>query len=213
MRKVFLFIFLSLTSIVYAERSPDELMSLSQEDSALSFAYCLGYYDSLTKETDNSDLIYFLDGKSKELGSSKLFSQMPVFSEGQRDGSSQDASVSTQLFCTRLIQETVQSLEENQEKPTDILTNKDINEERDNLSLSYCLGYYSTASGKGDSFSVLFDDDSQKKGLGTFTDKTDYQKGKEDANKEHNPNLLMQCMDKLNSYLDEIEEESNLRGV
>ena len=32
-----------------------------------------------------------------------------------------------------------------------------------------------------------------------------YVQGIEDANKEHNPSLLMQCMDKLTAYLEQIE--------
>ena len=210
MKKILLFALLCLMTSAQAERSPADLMNISQTDSAVTFAYCLGYYDSLTREAANSDLIRFFDGNSKALGAPMPFSQMAAFTEGQQDGLMREASVQTQLFCTGLVQGAVEAMQmTQQDKPAlpDEPMPVQVGPEPDvqTPDLAYCLGYYATASGRGETFSTLFGDEVQENGTPSLMESPLYAKGVEDANKEHNPNLLMQCMDQLTAYLDQIE--------
>lgn len=210
MIKYLLFALLCLMTSAQAERSPADLMNISQTDSAVTFAYCLGYYDSLTREAANSDLIRFFDRNSKVLGAPMPFSQMAAFTEGQQDGLMREASVQTQLFCTGLVQGAVEAMQmTQQDKPAlpDEPMPVQVGPEPDvqTPDLAYCLGYYATASGRGETFSTLFGDEAQENGTPSLMESPLYAKGVEDANKEHNPNLLMQCMDQLTAYLDQIE--------
>ena len=208
MKKILLFALLCLMTSAHAERSPADLMNTSQTDSAVTFAYCLGYYDSLTREAANSDLIRFFDRNSKDLGAPMPFSQMAAFTEGQQDGLMREASVQTQLFCTGVVQGTVEAMQqENKSDLPDEPMPVQVGPEPDvqTPDLAYCLGYYATASGRGEAFSTLFGDEAQENGTPSLMESPPYAKGVEDANKEHNPNLLMQCMDQLTAYLDQIE--------
>lgn len=210
MKKYLLFALLCLVTSVRAERSPVDLMNTSRTDSAVTFAYCLGYYDSLTREAANSDLIRFFDGNSKALGAPMPFSQMAAFTEGQQDGLMREVSVQTQLFCTGLVQGAVEAMQMTQENKPDLPAEPvpvEVGPEPDvqTPDLAYCLGYYATASGRGETFSSLFGDEASANGGPRLTESPQYAKGVEDANKEHNPNLLMQCMDQLTTYLDQIE--------
>ncbi len=207
MRKFILFIFLFTATMGQAEKSPSDLMTLSQTDSSISFAYCLGYYDATTKDVENSDLIQFLDDNSKSLGAKQPFSKMPSFKEGQQDALNQGNSVQTQLFCTGLVQGTVEAMQIIQENKTTEKQFSDSPEQKNSIdiNLSYCLGYYATASGRGETFSTLVSDQTQGEGSRRLMEEDAYLKGVEDANKEHNPNLLMQCMDVLAAYIDQLQ--------
>ena len=208
MKKLILFALMVWVLPVQAERSPSDLMNVSKTDSSVTFAYCLGYYDSLTRDAQNSDLIRFFDRNSKALGAPMPFSQMVAFTEGQQDGLMREASVQTQLFCTGLVQGTVEAMQpENKtdlpDEPMPVQVGPE--PEGQEPDLAYCLGYYATASGRGETFSTLFGDEAQENGTPSLMESPLYAQGVEDANKASNPNLLMQCMDKLTAYLDQIE--------
>lgn len=207
MKKFILLALLCWMIPAQAERSPTDLMNVSKSDSSVTFAYCLGYYDSLTREAQNSDLIRFFDRNSKALGAPMPFSQMAAFMEGQQDGLMREASIQTQLFCTGLVQGAVEAMQQENKPdlPNEPMPVQVGPEPEQELDLAYCLGYYATASGRGETFSTLFGNEAQENGTPSLMESPLYVQGIEDANKEHNPSLLMQCMDKLTAYLEQIE--------
>lgn len=207
MKKFILLALLCWIMPAQAERSPADLMNVSKSDSSVTFAYCLGYYDSLTREAQNSDLIRFFDRNSKALGAPMPFSQMAAFTEGQQDGLMREASIQTQLFCTGLVQGAVEAMQQENKPdlPNEPMPVQVGPEPEQELDLAYCLGYYATASGRGETFSTLFGNEAQENGTPSLMESPLYVQGIEDANKEHNPSLLMQCMDKLTAYLEQIE--------
>lgn len=68
MKRLILFALMVWVLPAQAKRSPSDLMNVSKTDSSVTFAYCLGYYDSLTRDAQNSDLIRFLTETAKLWG-------------------------------------------------------------------------------------------------------------------------------------------------